>query len=87
MKNKKGAELSVNVIIVAVIALLVLVVLFAIFTGRMGIFSKGIASTEACEARKGKCMTIVSGSDTCADTETGIPGMCGDPKKLCCVPV
>ncbi len=43
--NKKGADLSVNVIIVAIIALLVLVILFAIFTGRMGWFNKGLDKT------------------------------------------
>ncbi len=43
--NKKGADLSVNVIIVAIIALLVLVVLFAIFTGRMSWFNKGVGKT------------------------------------------
>ncbi len=43
--NKRGAELSVNVIIIAIIALLVLVVLFAIFTGRMAWFNHGINQT------------------------------------------
>jgi len=40
--NKLGAELSVNVIIIAIIALVVLVVLFAVFTGRMAIWNKGV---------------------------------------------
>lgn len=39
---KKGQGLSMNVIIIAAIALLVLVVLIAIFSGRMGIFSKDL---------------------------------------------
>jgi hypothetical protein len=41
-KNKKGQELSINVIITAVIALIVLVLLVAIFTGRINIFQEGI---------------------------------------------
>ena len=39
--GKKGAELSVNVIIIAIIAMLVLVVLIAIFTGKLSWFNKG----------------------------------------------
>jgi len=43
MKNKKGAELSVNVIIIAILAILVLVIVAAFFTGGiaslMGIIS------------------------------------------------
>lgn len=41
MVSKKGQSMSINVIIVAVIALVVLVVLIAIFTGRIGVFTKG----------------------------------------------
>jgi len=37
--NKKGAELSMDVIIIAAIVLLVLVVLSIIFLGRIGIFN------------------------------------------------
>ena len=47
--NKKGAELSLNVIIVAVLVLIVLVVLIVIFSGRIGKFNEG---TQACP---GKC--------------------------------
>ncbi len=46
MVNKKGQSISINVIIVAAIALAVLVVLFAVFTGRIGLFSKGVKQTE-----------------------------------------
>jgi len=38
--NKRAAELSLNVIIIAVIVLVVLVVLVIIFTGRSQIFTK-----------------------------------------------
>ena len=41
--NKKGAEISINVVIIAAIALIVLVVLVAIFTGRLGLFGKEVA--------------------------------------------
>jgi len=42
MRRKKGMELSMNTIIVAVIALIVLVVVVLIFTGRFGIFTRGL---------------------------------------------
>jgi hypothetical protein len=82
MKNKKGAELSVNVIIIAVIALLVLVVLFAIFTGRMGIFNVGISD---CLGKGGKC------KDTCDSTsESYMPALtckaaAGSTPPKCCM--
>jgi len=42
ISNKKSQGISVNVIIIAAIALIVLVVLIAVFTGRFGLFSKGL---------------------------------------------
>lgn len=52
MRSKKGVEISINAIIVAVIALLVLVVLAIIFTGRLGGFSQQAA---ACATKGGLC--------------------------------
>jgi len=40
MRNTKSQGLSLNVIIVAAIVLIVLIVLWAIFTGKIGGFSK-----------------------------------------------
>ena len=53
--RKKAQGLSITTIIVAVIALVVLVVLVAIFTGRIGIFSKGISEVSTCEGLGGGC--------------------------------
>ena len=49
MANKRGQGLSITTIVVAAIALIVLVVLVAIFTGRLGAFSKGVSETITCE--------------------------------------
>ncbi|MBI2134985.1 hypothetical protein HYU09_03265 [Candidatus Woesearchaeota archaeon] len=53
--NRKAQGLSINTIIIAAIALIVLVVLIAIFTGRLGLFSKGLGEattcSQICEAR------------------------------------
>ena len=46
--SKKAQGLSVNAIIIAAIALIVLVVLVSIFTGRLGIFSKGLGEATSC---------------------------------------
>jgi len=52
--NKKGAELSLNVIIIAALGLLVLVVLAIIFTGRTGVFVK---ESDKCNVQGGRCVT------------------------------
>lgn len=52
MKSKKGAELALNIVIIAVIALLVMVVLLFIFGGKINIFSKGVSN---CESLGGEC--------------------------------
>jgi len=49
LKSKKGAEMSLNVIIVAAIALIVLVILVAIFTGRITIFQTGVSGAGDAE--------------------------------------
>ena len=51
----KGQSISINTIIVAAIALAVLVVLFAIFTGRLGGFTKGVQETDTCAQ---KCASL-----------------------------
>lgn len=52
--NKKGQGLSLNVIIVAALALIVLVVLVMVFTGRIGIFEKGLGKEGQAELIKMK---------------------------------
>ena len=80
MESKKGVELSINVIIIAIIALVVLVVLLAIFTGRMGIFSKYIS---------GSCVDDHGG--TCkkecdiATENVFVGASCPNKGEYCCV--
>lgn len=45
--DKKGTELSLNVIIIAVILFVVMIVLIAIFTGKMGGIRKSMNKTES----------------------------------------
>mgnify|MGYP001267900439 CR=1 FL=1 len=81
--NKKSQGLSINAIIVAVIALIVLVVLVAIFTGRIGIFSKGVGEAGSCDSIGGTC-------DSDSDCDTGEVRSYGasgcENDYICCVP-
>jgi hypothetical protein len=66
--RKKGQGLSLNTIIIAAIVLIVLVVLWAIFTGRMGVFSQGITDItkeKTCQEAGGEKR---SGNDCGTDT-------------------
>lgn len=68
IKNKKGAELPLNVIIIAAIALIVLIIIVFIFTGRISIFGKGL---EDCISKTGhEC----SSQDCDIKTQVPIPG-------------
>ena len=87
---KKGQGLSLNTIIIAAIVLIVLVVLWAIFTGRMGIFSKGLKETTE---QKVNCASDLIGgtvkNDAAACTTAGgttIAGSFGDVTgtQVCC---
>ncbi len=90
--GKKGAELSVNLIIVAILALLVLVVMAMIFTGRIGLFRERI---DSCASLGGKCVVDTSmcagqyqrieSSGVCNLNRENDPGSPDD--GLCCVSV
>ncbi|MBI2546281.1 hypothetical protein HYV81_03815 [Candidatus Woesearchaeota archaeon] len=87
-RNKRGAELSLNVIIVAAIALIVLVILVLIFTGRIAIFRFGV---EDCVSKGGSCDTAAGSacppdyadlpSASCYDANNKV-----DKNKKCCFP-
>ena len=86
---RKGQSISINTIIIAAIALAVLVVLFAIFTGRIGGFTKGVQETDTCSQ---KCTslsmqpgtTLNSEGTQCASGETKLGGTYSDSKYGCC---
>ena len=66
--NSKGQSISINTIIIAAIALAVLVVLFAIFTGRLGLFSKGVQETTNCDQA---CRSAGYNTGRMADSDDG----------------
>lgn len=88
--NKKGQGLPLNTIIIAAIVLIVLVVLWAIFTGRMGVFSKGVSDVTKGEG------CVEAGGVIKLETEGGCneacPAIYGNFKdistgQVCCRPV
>lgn len=88
--NKKGAEMSMSIIVVAVIVLLVLVVISVIFMGRMGQTRKTL---ETCSTNGGSCTDVTVGCVS-ANYEKEITGVCFqadqktvDTTKVCCVKV
>lgn len=87
---KKGQSLPLNAIIIAAIVLIVLVVLWAIFTGRMGVFSKGVADVTkggTCGEAGGIVKLETTGG--CSDLCTAIFGNFKDVTtgQVCCRPV
>jgi len=94
--KKKAQGISINTIIIAAIALIVLVVLIAIFTGRLGGFSLGVASCvdkggtcqpyEADESPAAVCEKLnaapLRGTECAKDPDT----IAGGKKGICCIP-
>jgi hypothetical protein len=85
--KKKGQGLSLNTIIVAAIVLIVLVVLWAIFTGRMGVFSKGLTDV----TKGGNCRdigTLKPELDGCSTGCIRVYGQFEDVTagEICCKP-
>jgi hypothetical protein len=84
-KKRKAQGLSITTIIVAVIGIIILVVLIVIFTGRLGIFSKGLEEqsdvkcTNICRAlNMDEGTTLTSTTTVCGTGETKVS------EKCCC---
>ena len=76
--NKQGAELSMNVIIIAAIALLVLVILAVLIFGAGDSVNKGTSCEELFANKDGQC------ESSCGDGKTYNPaGKCSDGLRCC----
>ena len=88
--QKKSQSISINTIIIAAIGLAVLIVLFAIFTGRLGIFTKGVQDTDTC-SQKCSSLNMNPGRQPTEDTKSCFDGqyIAGSykdgPYGCCCV--
>ncbi|MBW2988960.1 hypothetical protein KY358_01440 [Candidatus Woesearchaeota archaeon] len=85
---KKGQGLSLNTIIIAAIVLIVLVVLWAVFTGRMGVFSKGVSDVTkggTCAEANGLVKSEIEG---CSSICLRVYGQFSDVTagEICCKP-
>ncbi len=86
---KKAQGISINTIIIAALGLAVLVVLFLIFTGRIGIFSKGVEDVNtcnsACSALAKSTASAANSDKTCsAAGATYVPGTYANAPNGCC---
>lgn len=88
--KKKSQGISINTIIIAALGLAVLVVLFAIFTGRLGIFTSGLKATDTCTQKCSSLNSVVSSNPSSADAkacpegDTYVAGEASDSKFGCC---
>jgi len=76
--QKKGAELSMNVIIIAAIALVVLVILVVLVLDRTG----PVVDQTKCFGGQGTCES----GDSCPSGENQVAGSCGEG-AVCCVKI
>ncbi|MFP4402889.1 MAG: hypothetical protein ACLFPJ_00880 [Candidatus Woesearchaeota archaeon] len=85
MLNKKGIEIGLNTIVVAVIALAVLLVVLLVFTGRFGLFSDQLQKCENllgepkdkddCEEENGRVAFVIDDNEVCCVSKSSIaPG-------------
>lgn len=85
MKNKKGVELTMNTMIIAIISLIVLAVILIIFSNTISDNTDGLAGISSCEAR-GEGSGCVKKIDDCEDG-TALPKVgCPDSElSVCCI--
>lgn len=90
LKKRNAQGLSITTIIIAVIGLLIVIVLIAIFTGRIGGFSKGLDTAET-DVKRCDVLCEVQGlsKSTTATTSTECSGrvLRGSdviPPAICC---
>lgn len=76
--NKKGVELSLNAVIIAVILLIVAAILIAIFVGKVGQVQEDLND---CKQRGGDCRL------TCEDGEAAVGRLGCDAAQVCCLKV
>lgn len=80
--NKKGAELALNAVIIAVVLLIVAFVITYIFVSKTG---KTSETLESCAFKGGTC----SDTTTCPEGSVKLPGStdCTKDSKICCIEV
>ena len=77
---KKGVELTLNTMIIAVLLLIVAVVLVFVFTKGIGDIVPWFKAASTCEGRGDKCVDSAS-----ACTGQAIQSGCPDKAQYCCI--
>jgi hypothetical protein len=80
LRNKRGVDITLQTVIVAVIVIVVLIVLLVIFTKGTGGF---IFATTGCVDRGGSC---VGDSESCTSSGGSIYRMGKCDNGVCCIP-
>lgn len=78
-RNKRGVDITLQTVIVAVIVIIVMVVLIVIFTKGTG----GFLTSTSCSSRGGSC---VSDSQSCISSGGSVYGMGKCDNGVCCLP-
>jgi len=84
MKSKKGVELTLNTVIIAVLALLVLLIVALIFTGSIKRF---VPVIQGCEEKYGTDASCVDDKEACQSAGGRVDSFaeCQDDAKVCCL--
>jgi hypothetical protein len=89
MISRKAQGLPINTIIIVALALIVLIVMIAIFTGRIGLFGKGLAE---CKGTGKSCTTTAEECTTAGGAATPMKNCNSDEDpepegSYCCIRV
>jgi ABC-type uncharacterized transport system permease subunit len=79
LRNKRGVDITLQTVIVAVIVIIVMIVLIVIFTKGTG----GFLTSTGCSARGGSC---VGDSESCTSSGGSVYGMGKCENGVCCLP-
>lgn len=85
MNNKKGVEITLNTMIIAIICLIVLAVVLIIFSDVLGDQTSGLSGIGSCEAR-GEGAGCIGQDEDCDGTRLPRVGGCKDETPICCIP-
>jgi ABC-type uncharacterized transport system permease subunit len=79
LRNKRGVDITLQTVIVAVIVIIVMIVLIVIFTKGTG----GFLTSTGCSSRGGSC---VGDAESCTSSGGSVYGMGKCDNGVCCIP-
>lgn len=85
LKNKRGMEMTLGTIIIAIIVMLVAIILIMIFTGFASQVFPDIFGMASCQGRGGQCSATKIDGHTCL-YQFGGCGKDNSGQDYCCIP-